>query len=233
MTEIVTPFHAPSGDAKLVLFADEEIHDGGGAEQEVGKYLSRCAAYAAACKVHLVSGLFVHRDNLCLCLIDPKGRPLCRQPALQLSLPQEGRYATGSEVAVTHTELGNFYLCVDADIYHPQTVRAAALKGADVVLSIQHLDPAEDTPERQMRSIWNAAQSNNLYVVNLSAKGGSVACPAPITRARDGYLVRRTGAFPMRFGLNLTRLDDVRSGFQIMENINTRLVQNYAAELGR
>lgn len=50
---------------------------------------------------------------------------------------------------------------------------------------------------------------------------------------RDGYLVRRTGAFPMRFGLNLTRLDDVRSGFQIMENINTRLVQNYAAELGR
>lgn len=111
-----------------------------------------------------------------------------------------------------HTELGNLFLCVDADIYHPQVLRTAALKGADAVLSVQCLDPAEETPERVLCTVWNAAQSNNVYVANFAAGGAVVCCPAPVTRAGDGYLVRRTDALPVRFALNMERLDEIRAG---------------------
>ena len=84
-----------------------------------------------------------------------------------------------------------------------------------------------------MSSIWNAAQTNNYYVVGLMSSSCAVACPAPLTRNKDGYLVKRTHNLPLRFGLNLERLDDVRSHFQIVEGINNRLVQNYAEDLGR
>lgn len=60
-----------------------------------------------------------------------------------------------------------------------------------------------------------------------------VCCPAPVTRAGDGYLVRRTDALPVRFALNMERLDEIRARFELMEQINPALVENYAAELGR
>ena len=228
--ELRPSFSPPSPDARLVLFADGDIRS---ELPEVGAYLSRCAQYAARHRVHLVTGLFIHDGNLCLCLLGPDGMPLCRQPAIQPPMPLRPSLRPGDRIEVVHTELGNLCLLVDADIFYPQVARAAALKGADVLLSIQHLDPAEETPHRLLCSAWNAAQSNNLYVVNYSAGCATVCCPAPVTRARDGYLVRRTGTFPLRFGLNTDRLDEIREGFQLMESINTGLVQNYAAELGR
>ena len=51
--------------------------------------------------------------------------------------------------------------------------------------------------------------------------------------AGDGYLVRRTDALPVRFALNMERLDEIRARFELMEQINPALVENYAAELGR
>ena len=102
-----------------------------------------------------------------------------------------------------HTELGNLFLCVDADIYHPQALRTAALKRADAVLSVQCLDPAQETPERVLCTVWNAATRNNVYVAIFAAGGAVVGCPAPVTRAGDGDLVRRTDALPVRFALNI------------------------------
>ena len=227
--EIRPPFQPPSEDAKLVLLADGGIHFDGA---DLRRHLSRCVRYAREHRVHLVSGLFVHEGNLCLCLLGPDGQALCRQPALHLSLPLRGALRPGERAEVVHTELGNLFLCVDADIYHPQVLRTAALKGADAVLSVQCLDPAEETPERVLCTVWNAAQSNNVYVANFAAGGAVVCCPAPVTRAGDGYLVRRTDALPVRFALNMERLDEIRARFELMEQINPALVENYAAELG-
>ena len=164
--EIRPPFQPPSEDAKLVLLADGGIHFDGA---DLRRHLSRCVRYAREHRVHLVSGLFVHEGNLCLCLLGPDGQALCRQPALHLSLPLRGALRPGERAEVVHTELGNLFLCVDADIYHPQVLRTAALKGADAVLSVQCLDPAEETPERVLCTVWNAAQSNNVYVANFAA----------------------------------------------------------------
>lgn len=45
--------------------------------------------------------------------------------------------------------------------------------------------------------------------------------------------MRRTDALPVRFALNMERLDEIRARFELMEQINPALVENYAAELGR
>lgn len=230
VTEVVMPWQPPSDGTCLVVLCDDSVHAG---RPEVNRHLRGCSEYAKRHGVWLVSGLVVHKDNLCLVLFGPDGNPLCRQPAIHLAMPMRGTLKPAGQVEVVHTELGNLYLCVDADILHPETVRAAALKGADLVVSIQHVDPVDDTPQRLMASVWNAAQTNNLYVIGTMCGNCAVACPAPLTRSKDGYLVRRTRSFPLRFGLNLVRLDDIRSQFQIIEALNNRLVQNYAAELGR
>lgn len=91
--EIRPPFQPPSEDAKLVLLADGGIHFDGA---DLRRHLSRCVRYAREHRVHLVSGLFVHEGNLCLCLLGPDGQALCRQPALHLSLPLRARCARGS-----------------------------------------------------------------------------------------------------------------------------------------
>lgn len=230
VTEAVKLWEPPSEDTRLVLLTDDTVHTG---RKDVGSHLLCCADYAKEHQVWLVSGLVVNQDNLCLVLFGPDGSALCRQPAIHLALPMKGTLKPADQVQVIHTKIGNLYLCVDADILHPETLRAAALKGADIVINIQHLDPVDDTPQRLMSSIWNAAQTNNYYVVGLMSSSCAVACPAPLTRNKDGYLVKRTHNLPLRFGLNLERLDDVRSHFQIVEGINNRLVQNYAEDLGR
>ena len=230
ITEILPPFQAPSRDARLVLFTDEAIRRD---RAEVARQLHQYTQYTAKYGVYLISGLLELDGNLCLCMFGPKGEPVLRQPALHLSLPlRTAGLAAASEIELARTELGSFYLCVDTDILHPQTVRTAALKGADVVFSVQHIDPVTETSGRIMDSVWNAAQTNNLYVVNLSGGARTVCCPAPVTRAGDGYLVRHTGNSPCRFGLNLERLDQVREGFPVMERMNASLIQNYAEELG-
>lgn len=226
--EVVSLFHAPSADARLVLFADDEIHTG---RLELHKHLELCSEYAIAHKVYLVSGLLVHNQNLCLCLFSPAGQLVCRQAAVQLSMALYGKLSRADVLQVVHTEIGNLALCVDVDIFHPQISRAAALKGADILISVQHLDPVDDTSERLVCSVWNAAQTNNIYVINLAGSACTVSCPAALTRAKDGYLVRRTSLVPTRFGLNLDRLDQVRAQFPLLEKINGNLVREHAAQL--
>lgn len=229
--EVIAYFHhAPSPDARMVLFTDEEIHS---RRLDVEKHLQLCAEYAAKFEVLVVSALTVHEKNLCLFLFGTDGKLLCRQPAIHLSMALRGQLEPASQVHVAHTALGNIALCVDVDTLHPQVARTAALKGADLLISIQYLDPVDDTPERLMCSVWNIAQSNNLYVINLSGNSCTVTCPAPLTRAQDGYLVRRTSVVPTRFGINLDRLDEVRAQFSLLENINGGLVRSHSDELKR
>lgn len=230
ITEVVSNMKPPSPDARLIIFTEKDIHV---SKLQVHKHLQICAEYAVQHKVYLVSGLLVHNGNLCMCLIGPEGDMLCRQAAIQLSMAFGGKLLPENVQQVVQTELGNIALCVDMDAFYPQVMRTAALKGADLVISVQHLDPVDDTPERLMCSVWNAAQTNNLYVVNLSGNACTVTCPAPLTRNKDGYLVRRTGIVPLRFGFNMRRLDEVRAQFPLLDQINTSFIRNYAEELKR
>ena len=133
VTEAVKLWEPPSEDTRLVLLTDDTVHTG---RKDVGSHLLCCADYAKEHQVWLVSGLVVNQDNLCLVLFGPDGSALCRQPAIHLALPMKGTLKPANQVQVIHTKIGNLYLCVDADILHPETLRAAALKGADIVINI-------------------------------------------------------------------------------------------------
>ena len=228
--EVVAYLRPPSPDVKLVAFAGGDIYK---TLAEVHEHLKECAAYAKRYHVYLVTGLLIHNHNLCLCLIGPEWDLVCRQAANHLSMDLQEILEPEEKQSVVQTDLCNFTLCVDTDIYYPQVLRTAALKGADVAISIQHLEEGEDHPSRLMGSVWNAAQTNNIYIVNLSGGACTVACPALLTRNRNGYLVRPTSILPVRFGFNTRRLDEIRSQFPLLENLNAELVQNYEKELKR
>ena len=228
--EIQPPFQPPSNsEVQLVLFAEDGVHAD---LAETGEYLSRCAHYAIRHKLYLATGLFLYDSTLCICLLGPDGMPVLRQGSICPPAQGEGGQ-TADRVEVVPTRLGNLCLCVGEDILHPQVLRAAALKGADLVLAVQQLDPAAETPCMRLFSAWDAAQTNNLYVIHYAAGKVSVCCPAGVTRAGDGWLVRPTDGLPVHFGLNMARLDEVRQQFQLLEGLNPELAQHYAMELGR
>ncbi|HIX64821.1 MAG TPA: hypothetical protein H9736_01080 [Candidatus Anaerotruncus excrementipullorum] len=228
--ELLPPFQPPSNpEVQLAVFAEEGVHEQLG---ETGEYLSRCAHYAIRHKLYLVTGLFCYDGALCLCLLGPDGMPVLRQGALCLP-PRWAGLRPADRLEVAPTRLGSLCLCPGEDILHPQVARTAALKGADLLLAVQRLDPAAETPCLRLFSAWDAAQTNNLYVVHYAAGKASVCCPAGVTRAGDGWLVRPTGELPVRFGLNMARLDEVRGRLQLLEGLNPHLAQRYAGELGR
>ena len=112
--EIQRPFMPPSDDARLVLIADGSLHR---ALEDVKRHLFSCVKYAKKHGVYVLTGLFAHEGNLCLCLLDPGGEVVCRQPAIHPSISFQGEFLPGDRIEVAHAgELGNVCLCVDCDI---------------------------------------------------------------------------------------------------------------------
>lgn len=219
-------------DTSLVIFSEDDvIHS---SKLAVQKHLQLCAEYARKYHVYLVSCLFVHEQRLCLDLFDDTGGVICRQGALHLSSRWVlQKIVPDIKVCVTPTPLGHIALSPDGDISRPETARAAALKGADILIASRQLDPAENTVPRMMNTFWDAAQTNNLYVVGLTGSSAVVTCPAPLTRGHDGFLIRRTSTVPVRFGLNMDRLQQVRRQFPLLEQINVECMEQYQQDLRR
>ncbi len=229
VTQVVQPFQPVFSDARLVLFADDSIQRG---DEEVMAYLVRCAKYAMKYKVYLASGLLVHDNQLCLSLFAPDGKAICRQPALHLAVDLRDELRVGENIEVVDTELGKLALCVDEDALSPQVARTAAMKGARILLSVQQVNPLEDTPQRIRQTAWNMAQTNGIYVIAITSKGVTVTCPANLNRARDGVLLQQTSIYPVRFGLNLERLEECRAQLPVLERINVGLAARYGKQLG-
>ncbi|MFR1111460.1 MAG: hypothetical protein ACLSDO_10060, partial [Anaerotruncus colihominis] len=103
--EIQRPFMPPSDDARLVLIADGSLHR---ALEDVKRHLFSCVKYAKKHGVYVLTGLFAHEGNLCLCLLDPGGEVVCRQPAIHPSISFQGEFLPGDRIEVAHVgELGN------------------------------------------------------------------------------------------------------------------------------
>ena len=212
VVEILPLTRAPSSDAGLVLIegATSLIAD----PEAVRRHLLTCASYAKKYTVCLLSGLFLLEDALCLCLFGPDGLPVDRQGALWGAMALQGRTQPGQEATILDTPFGRVFLCVDEDIRDQRVLRTAALKGAGLVLSVRMMDVAEDTVEELYQTACR------------------VCCPAPLTRAQDGFLVRRETNIG-RFILNFDRLDEVRQQLPLLDALNTEVFLHHQNELGR
>lgn len=108
---------------------------------------------------------FVVDNILYLCLFSPKGDILGIQGATHRNLYNQSDLAQYDRIEPIATPIGNIFLCVDVDIYHPQVVRVARMKGAQIVISSQFIDSYQLSRHMLTTGIWNAAQSNGVYVV--------------------------------------------------------------------
>lgn len=128
--------------------------------------LSQCLPQVCDEKQRLPgSSRFVVNNILYLCLFSPKGEVLGIQGATHRNLYNQAELSQYDKIEPIQTPIGNIFLCVDVDIYHPQVLRIARMKGAQIVIASQFIDSYQLSRHMLTTGIWNAAQSNGVYVV--------------------------------------------------------------------
>lgn len=183
---ITEPFGKPKQLSDLVIFSDVRTYI---PQWDSADYLNACRKYAQQYQVYLVPNRFVVDDILYLCLFAPDGTILGIQGATHLNLSHRDKLKQYDKVEVFPTPIGNIFLCVDVDIYYPEVLRLARLMGADLIVASQFINAYELNRQMVTTGIWNAAQSNGIYVVGCCNCFSAVAAPWEATQDQSGYLV--------------------------------------------
>lgn len=227
----LTPaFEKPKPLTDLVVFSDERPYIPTG---DLQSYLKYCCNYAKEHKVYLVPHRFMVDNVLYMCLFDPSGSIVGYQGATHRNLSTQGKLDAYSSVHVMQTGIGNLFLCVDTDIYHPEVLRLAKLKGTDLVISSQYISPNELKPKRITTGIWNAAQQNGLFVVGCSNVFSAVAAPLEITPDSTGFLVQPEATRNLFCKLFFNKLERCTYGGGLAEKLNPAFCKRYAPVLGK
>ena len=167
ITSVLAP---PPKGADLVIFADPRSYV---AELDSRQMLAAAARYAARHKVYLVPERFIAAGSLCLCMLAPDGSVLGVQRACHLNVSmRQLNLARADEIVPFDTPLGRIALLVDVDINMPQAARSAALKGAQLIISSQHMPLYDFFEDRINLGPVNAARSNGLAVISAIGMGG-------------------------------------------------------------
>jgi len=202
MTEMVIcaiePFTSPVWGANCALF----VADNGAAVPEDGSkdYISRCCRYAKHHGVYLIPERFVLMGYQCMCIISPDGAVLGAQKNIfrNTDLPGSKRSNT---IEVVGTEFGGVYLCVDVDIFRPETVRIAVSMGAQFVICSMQISMADYNSGMVVAGPWNAAQSNHVYTVSVGNAFRCICAPRALTKNNDGFLLTPSLKLPMTANL--------------------------------
>ncbi len=169
ITSVLAP---PPKGADLVIFADPRSYV---AELDSHQMLAAAARYAARYKVYLVPERFIAAGSLCLCMLAPDGSVLGVQRACHLNVSmRQLNLSRSDEIVPFDTPLGRIALLVDVDINMPQTARAAALNGAELLISSQYMPLYDFFDDRISYGPVSAARSNGLSVICAIGMGGAV-----------------------------------------------------------
>ncbi|MGN0663603.1 MAG: hypothetical protein ACI4L5_00860 [Negativibacillus sp.] len=227
---VTEAFGKPKALSDLVIFSDYRPYIPTG---DLQSYLKYCSTYAREHKVFLVPHRFVVDHVLYLCLFDRNGSIVGYQGAMHRNLSSQNVLEPYSTVHVMQTSIGNLFLCVDTDIYYPEVLRLAKLKGADLVISSQFIHSYDFKPKRITTGIWNAAQQNGLFVVGCSNAFTAVAAPWDITADKTGFLVQPEHSQHLFCKLFFNKLERSASGGELAERLNQPFCKQYAAILGQ
>ena len=227
---LTTSFAAPKSGANFVVFCDPKNAVPGFASKG---YLEECCRYAKKHRVYLVPWMFTVGPQLCLGLIDPEGQVIGASRAASLSMENAGQYQCYSDIRVAQTPFGQVYLSVDVDVYSPQIGRLAALKGAQLVVASQYLDPFTYSDDAVTQGAWNLAQSNDLWVVSATNMGGAVICPWDDRMASDGYVIRPNDFYPIGCHIDLEKFWQLHQRENILQGLNRGVLKKYKEFLMR
>lgn len=170
-TAIVNAFMPPPQDTNLVVFADEKNYI---AHYDTPKLLSSAIRYAKEYNVHVVTDCFVSEDYLCMCMIDPQGEAVIGQRGIYQNLSYRGLFRKSAELSVTDTPFGKVCLLVDVDINYPQILRAAQLKGAQLIIANAFIQVYDFYDERIDYIANNIACSYGVDVILSTNIGGCI-----------------------------------------------------------
>lgn len=206
---ITSPFGKIKPFSDLVVFSDIKNYI---PAWDVPDYLTACRKYAMEHQVYLVPGRFVVDHILYMCLFSPKGEIVGIQGATHLNLYSQDDLEHYDKVEVLETPIGRIFLCVDVGIYHPEVLRLARLKGAQIVIASQFIDSYQLSRQMLTSGIWNAAQANGLYVVGCCNCFSAVCAPCSITPDASGYLVQPVHSHNLLAKLYLNKLNRTEFG---------------------
>lgn len=227
---ITKAFQRPRALSDLVVFSDPRPQVPAG---DLSPYLRTCSNYARQHKVFLVPQRFVVKQQLYLCLFDPQGQLVGYQGALYRPVGQRTKLLQADAVQVLETAVGRLFLCVDVDLYAPEALRLARLKGAQIVISSQYMEPKDLKPRRIITGIWNAAQQQGLYVVGCCNLFSAVAAPWKLCPDGSGFLVQPEPRPELFCKLYLNKLPRAFLGGELAEQLNPDFCRRYAALLGQ
>ena len=165
----------PPEGAELVVLADSNSYV---SESLAPQFLTAASRFAKKYGVWLVSQRFLANDSLCLCLFSPDGKPVGVSCATHLNLDYRAlRLRRADEIEVVDTEIGKIAMLVDVDIQMPHVVRQAALKGAEIMVASQFIQPYDFFEDRVVLGAKSAVGSNKVPVVAAIGSRGVIAAP--------------------------------------------------------
>lgn len=219
-------FEKPKALSDLVVFSDDRPYVPAG---DLSPYLKYCSIYAREHRVFLVPHRFMVDNVLYLCLFDPKGSIVGYQGALHRNLSTQSKQEQYEQVHVMQTSVGNLFLCVDTDIYYPEVLRLAKLKGADLIISSQYIHAYDFKPKRITAGIWNAAQQNGLYVAGCSNAFSAVTAPWECTSDGTGFLVQPEHTPNLFCKLYFNKLERAAMGGNLAKQLNPAFCQKFSS----
>lgn len=222
------PFSRPRRPAELVVFCDSRPFV---LQQEVRGYLKGAMDYARAHSVYLVTERFVMQRRLCLCLISPDGKPLGIQKATHLNILYQDVMAADRTISLFDTAFGRLFLCVDVDVFYPEVMRAAALKGADIAICSQFIELYDFNLSRIMSGCWDMAQQNQLMVAAAVNQSACVCMPCPATADESGFVLPLTSSLPANAFVYPHKLHKLREQADVLGAINPDFCARHLPQL--
>ena len=128
---------------------------------------------------------------------------------------------------------GSVFRAVDADLFHPEVIRAAALKGARLVIGGVYLPGGEYTSMQGVCGAYNMAQQNGVFVLDANNVVTSLAAPEGCTGQEhslgqtEGWCLRDSDQLPITLSLDLS----TAPGPQLL--LDEGFYLRYASQLGR
>ena len=190
MTELVLsvgePFTSPAWGCNFVVFAGDRARPI--PEQQTKEYLRGCIKYARHYETWLVPERFILLEHQCMGLISPEGKMVGAQRAVFGSPVFRPHAERNPVVEVFPTPLGKVFLCVDADVYHPEIAGVARGLGAQIIVCSQSILEEDYASHMVVTGAWNAAQLAGCYLVAVASQFACVCAPLELTPKRDGFL---------------------------------------------
>ncbi len=227
---LTQPFQPPLEGTQMVVFSDIKNYT---AEYEAPRYIKKCINYAKEYNVYLVTGRFVATNFLCMAFIGPDGQVIGVQRATHLNLTYQTALKRSTDLDLYDTPFGRIFLCVDVDIYHPEVLRSAVMRGAKLIISSQYIEFVDYGMHTILQGAYNAAMSYGATVVNVNNNSRCILAGKETARREEQFLLPLGTDLPVMLSIDLDDPAIMARRSKLEQGCRPDVYRAYAAELER